>query len=66
MKLTFKGRKVDVDVCIEYHHCDSYFSSGYYLDTLEELTEDELISLQNLAEQELAEYCMERCGGWRD
>jgi len=65
MKVNLKGREADVEVVLEKHTCDSYFSSGYWVDTGEILIEDELILLEEENQDKIIEYAMEN-GGYRD
>ncbi len=66
MRVTLNGREASVDVCIEKHHCDSYFESGYWLDNDQECTDQELSDLTDANADALCEYCMEECGTWID
>jgi hypothetical protein len=64
--LTMNGREVHVEVELGQHSCDTYLTKGFYLDTLQELTDDELDELQNNNQDAIAEYDMDVRGGWKD
>lgn len=66
MNTTYKGRKVYVEVDYSGAACDAYFGYGEWLDTLEEMSEDDLIKMSEECQDVLAEYCLEQTGYWRE
>lgn len=66
MTLKFNGKEVDVEIDYSGAACDAFITSGYYTDTLEELTEDELDQLTEQATERIAEYCLEHTCYWRE
>ncbi len=67
MKLTYKNRPVYAEVDYSGAACDSFIGAAYYEDkAMEDLTEDELEELTDIAQEKLAEYCMNHSGYWRE
>jgi hypothetical protein len=67
MTLTFKGRPVSAEVDHSGAACDAYIAQAQYEDGLfEDLTDDELDALNEYAGTEIAEYCLEADGYWKE
>ncbi len=66
MKAYLNGRVAEVDLSIERHHCDSYFESGYWIDTEIDCTDEELGDLTEANGDAICEACMEEAGTWID
>lgn len=66
MTLTLNDKLVEVEVDASGAACDAYFASGYYVDTGKELSDNELHQLTDECRDELAEYCLEKHGYWRE
>lgn len=67
MTLTYKNRKIYVEVDFSGAACDSFYAHGNYEDgAMEDLTDQELDDINENYQQELAEYCLERAGYWRE
>lgn len=66
MKLTYKNRQVKLEVDHSKAACDAFFSLGYYTDTGEDLSMSELDELTETHQEELAEYCLEVDGYWKE
>jgi len=63
--LKYNGRECEVELYLNRKHtCDSYFESGIWLDDESELTEGELILLDEIYQDKIIEYAMEN-GGYK-
>jgi hypothetical protein len=63
--LKYNGRECEVELYLDRKHtCDSYFESGIWLDDESELTEIELILLEQENIDKIIEYAMEN-GGYK-
>jgi hypothetical protein len=66
MKLKLNDRECEVNLYLNRKHtCDSFFESGFWIDDYTDLTENELILLEEENQDKIIEYAMEN-GGYRD
>lgn len=67
IKTFFKERPVEVEIDHTGAACDAYVGSGCYLDgAMEDLDSDACDALTELLCDEIATYCMERDGYYRE
>lgn len=66
MKLIYKDRQVRLEVDHSSAACDAFFSAGYYTDTGDDLTNEELDELTQQRSDALVEYCLKHDGYWRE